>query len=79
MSSFAYNVTIGLKEDYRMVYRDIIIESKSPMHDTEISKTALSKVHVHVRYRARVTDISIHSPTPKSSSFTLSEEDMIHE
>lgn len=74
MSSFAYNVTIGLKEDYRMVYRDIIIESKSPMHDTEISKTALSKVHVHVRYRARVTDISIHSAAPKCQILNLMQE-----
>jgi len=66
MTSIAYNVTIGVKEHYRVQYRDITIEVQTPIDDSEIIKIALSRVHVHIRYRARVTDISVHENRTKT-------------
>lgn len=67
-----YEVTIGIRQDYRVVYRNFPVESKHPMTVQEIKAIALSKVHVHVRYLARVTDIypdpSIQAKPPTASS-----------
>lgn len=55
---YKYEVTVGIRQDYRVVLRNIVVENHHPMSDAEIKSAALAKIHVHVRYLAKVTGIS---------------------
>lgn len=67
MSHHIYEVAIGVRQEFRVVYRNVIIESHRSMSTKEIHHAALSKVHVSTRYLARITDVAICPPKSLSS------------
>lgn len=54
---FIYTVTIAMRYEHKLSFKETKIESKTKMHSKDVEKAALAKVHIHVRYLARVCEI----------------------
>lgn len=49
-----------MRYEHRLIFKQTKIESKTKMQEKDVERAALAKVHVHVRYLARVYEI--HHP-----------------
>lgn len=57
---FLYTVTIAMRYEQRLIFKQTKIESKTKMQEKDVERAALAKVNVQVRYLARVYEI--HNP-----------------
>lgn len=54
---FFYEVTLGMEEYERMIFRKTTVENTFSLNEKEIERIAISRVNVQVRYRVRVFEI----------------------
>jgi len=57
---FLYTVTIAMRYEQRLIFKQTKIESKTKMQEKDVERAALAKVNVQARYLARVYEI--HHP-----------------